>query len=180
VAWALAGIGATIGIIAAVRTGHAIEHPWGVAGTVLQVVHLGAGAVWLGTLLLIMTAAYPATRKTPEAREPLLAALVHGYSPMALTAGLVTIALGLVLGWTYVGGLGPLFSSTYGRTLLVKAALLGGVAATGAYNWRRVRHALGAAPGSSRLRRSAAAELMFGTLLLAVTAVLVALPAPEL
>jgi putative copper export protein len=99
---------------------------------------------------------------------------------MALTAGLGTIGLGLLLGWTYVGGIGPLFSTTYGRTLLVKVALLSGVAATGAWNWRRVRPALGAAPGSSRLRRSAIVELAFGTLLLAVTAVLVALPAPEI
>ena len=130
--------------------------------------------------LLIVAAAYPARRQWPDDRAPLLAALVQGYSPMALTAGLVTIGLGLLLGWTYVGGFGPLFSSTYGRTLLVKVLLLGGVAATGAWNWRRVRPALGAAPGAARLRRSATIELVFGTLLLAVTAVLVALPAPEL
>lgn len=178
--WLLAGIGAAVSIVAAVRTGHAIEHPWGTAGTILQVVHLGAGAAWLGTLLHIAGAAYPVLRERPEDREPLLAALVNGYSPLALGAGLTTIALGLVLGWSYVGGIGPLFSSVYGRTLLVKVALLGGVAATGAWNWRRVRPALGAAPGSSRLRRSATVELILGTLLLAVTAVLVALPAPEL
>ena len=179
-AWGIAAIGAALSVYAAVRTGHAIEHPWGALGTALQLAHLGAGAVWLGTLLLIVAAAYPALRQRPDDREPLLAALVQGYSPMALTAGLVTIGLGLLLGWTYVGGFGPLFSSTYGRTLLVKVLLLGGVAATGAWNWRRVRPALGAAPGAARLRRSATIELVFGTLLLAVTAVLVALPAPEL
>lgn len=179
-AWVIAAIGALASIGAAVRTGHAIEHPWGAVGTAMQVVHLGAGAVWLGTLLVITTVAYPATRRLPDDRERLLAALVRRYSPMALTAGLATIALGLLLGWTYVGGLDPLVSSAYGRALLVKAGLLGGVAATGAWNWRRVRPALGAAPGSVRLRRSATAELVLGTLLLAVTAVLVALPAPEL
>lgn len=178
--WLAAGIGAAVSIFAAVRTGHAIEHPWGVAGTILQVVHLGAGAAWLGTLLFIMGAAYPALRERPDEREHLLSRLVNGYSPLALGAGLTTIALGLLLGWTYVGGIEPLFSSAYGRTLLVKVALLAGVAATGAWNWRRVRPALGAAPGASRLRRSATVELVFGTLLLAVTAVLVALPAPEL
>jgi copper transport protein len=178
--WGLAAIGTGVSVYAAVRTGHAIEHPWGALGTALQVAHLGSGAIWLGTLLLIVTAAYPALRQRRDDREPLLAALIQAYSPMALTAGIVTIALGLLLGWTYVGGFGPLFSSTYGRTLLVKVLLLGGVAATGAWNWRRVRPALGAAPGAARLRRSATIELVFGTLLLAVTAVLVALPAPEL
>ena len=178
--WLLAAIGASVSIVAAVRTGHAIEHPWGTTGTLLQVLHLGAGAVWLGTLLLIVGAAYPVLRGRPDEREAHLAALVNGYSPMALAGGLTTIAIGLLLGWTYVGGFGPLFSSAYGRTLLVKVALLVGVAATGAWNWRRVRPALGAAPGAARLRRSATVELVFGTLLLAVTAVLVALPAPEL
>ena len=178
--WLLAGIGAAISIVAAVRTGHAIEHPWGTTGTVLQVLHLGAGAIWLGSLLHIVGAAYPVLRGRPDEREAHLAALVSGFSPLALAGGLGTIAIGLVLGWTYVGGLGALFSSDYGRTLLVKVALLAGVAATGAWNWRRVRPALGAAPGAERLRRSATVELVFGTLLLAVTAVLVALPAPEL
>lgn len=179
-AWALAGVGASISIFAAVRTGHAIEHPWGALGTALQFLHLGAGALWLGTLLLLVATAYPATRNRAEEREWLLALLVQAYSPIALTAGLVTIGLGLLLGWNYVGGFGPLFSSAYGRALLVKVALLFGVAAAGAWNWRRVRPALGAPPGSARLRRSAIAELVLGTLLLAVTAVLVALPAPEL
>ncbi|HEU4830162.1 MAG TPA: CopD family protein [Gemmatimonadales bacterium] len=179
-AWLVAGIGAAVSIFAAVRTGHAIEHPWGALGTALQFLHLGAGAIWLGTLLLLVMVAYPATRNRAEEREWLLASLVHAYSPMALVAGIVTIALGLLLGWNYVGGFGPLFSSTYGRALLVKVALLLGVAAAGAWNWRRVRPALGAPPGSARLRRSATAELVLGTLLLAVTAVLVALPAPEL
>ncbi len=178
--WLLAGIGAALSIYAAVRTGHAIEHPWGTTGTVLQVLHLGAGAVWLGTLLHIVGAAYPVLRRRPDEQEAHLAVLVNGFSPLALAGGIGTIAIGLVLGWTYVGGIEPLFSSAYGRTLLVKVALLAGVAATGAWNWRRVRPALGAAPGGARLRRSATVELVFGTLLLAVTAVLVALPAPEL
>ena len=178
--WLMAAVGAALSVFAAVRTGHAIEHPWETTGTILQVMHVGAGAAWLGTLLFILGAAYPVLRERPEEREPQLAAIVNGYSRMALVCGLATIGLGLLLGWTYVGGIAPLFSSAYGRTLLVKVALLAGVAAAGAWNWRRVRPALGAAPGASRLRRSATVELVFGTLLLAVTAVLVALPAPEI
>ena len=179
-AWAVAAGGAVLSAGAASLTGHAIEHPWGALGTGMQMLHVAAGATWLGSLLLIVAVAYPGTRGRPEERESLLAALVGAYSPMALTAGITTIALGLLLGWNYVGGFGPLFGTAYGRTLLVKVALLGGVAAAGAWNWRRVRPTLGAAPGASRLRRSATAELLLGTLLLAVTAVLVALPAPEL
>ncbi|HEU5050718.1 MAG TPA: CopD family protein, partial [Gemmatimonadales bacterium] len=74
----------------------------------------------------------------------------------------------------------PLFATGYGRVLLVKIGLLAGVAALGAWNWRRVRPALGSAPGAGRLRMSATAELVLGTLLLGATAILVALPAPAL
>ncbi|HEX6644552.1 MAG TPA: CopD family protein [Gemmatimonadales bacterium] len=178
--WTLGGLGALGSIVTASLTGHAIEHPWGIAGTALQVTHLGAGSVWLGTLLLLVSVAYPVTRSRGGEREEIVAALVNAYSPVALTAGLVAIGLGLLLGWQYTGGVEAIIGTTYGRALLVKAALLGAVALIGAWNWRRVRPALGAAPGSARLFRSAAAELTFGTLLLAVTAVLVALPAPAL
>lgn len=71
-----------------------------------------------------------------------------------------------------------LWQSRYGRTLLLKLAVLAGVAATGFYNWRRVRPALGDELGTARLRRSSAIELPIGLAVLLVTAVLVATPPP--
>ena len=179
--WAalLAGIASAV---AATFTGHAVEHPWGAtAGVALTSIHFLAGAVWLGTLAAMMLTIFGrGGEPAGEGRETLVAAAVHRYSPVALTAGAVTIAAGLLAGWTYVGSLQALFSTDYGRMLLVKLALVGCVAAVGAWNWRRLRPALGAAPGAARLRRSATAELLFGTLLLVATAVLVALPAPAI
>ncbi len=175
--WALAWLGASVAIGASPLTGHATEHPWGPAlGSVLQGTHLLAGAVWLGTLAAVVSVAYPAVAGD-ERRERILAGIVHSYSPVALTGGLVAIAAGVVLAIAYVDSFGALFGTAYGRALLLKVLPLVGVAATGAYNWRRVRPAMGAEPGAARLRRSATAELTFGTLLLATTAVLVALPA---
>lgn len=178
--WPVATLGALGSAVAAPLTGHALEHPWGRLGTALQVVHVGFGGLWLGTLLILAATAYPATRGMPDERETALAALVGRYSPIALTAGIITIGVGLLLGWTYLGGIAPLFATGYGRVLLVKIGLLAGVAALGAWNWRRVRPALGSAPGAGRLRMSATAELVLGTLLLGATAILVALPAPAL
>jgi putative copper export protein len=60
----------------------------------------------------------------------------------------------------------------------VKLCCLGGVAALGAYNWRVVQPKLEAGAGDDLLRRSAWTELALGAVLLIVTAVLVALPAP--
>ena len=71
------------------------------------------------------------------------------------------------------------WESAYGRTLLLKLALLSAVFGTGAYNWLRVRPALGSEVAAGRLRRSAALELAVGVVVLAVTAVLVATATPS-
>lgn len=80
--------------------------------------------------------------------------------------------------WLRTQALSALWESGYGRTLLLKLALLSVVFATGAYSWLRVRPALGSTAAAGRLRRSATLELAAGVLVLAVTAVLVATPPP--
>jgi copper transport protein len=180
--WGVAGLGGLGAVLASPLTGHAIENPWGPRiGIALQGAHLLGGAVWLGTLFVLVATAYGATRHNRSSRrEQVVAALVDGYSPMALIGALAAMGAGLMLAFAYMGSIAELWSTTYGRALVLKVAILGGVAALGAYNWRRVRPALGSAPGAGRLRRSATVELVLGTLLLAITAVLVALPAPGL
>lgn len=183
-AWGLAALAATCAVVAAALTGHALEHPWGaVTGVGLHTAHLLGGSVWLGTLFVLLFSAWPAMRRAGRG-EATLASLVNAYSPLALAGAGTAMIAGLLLGYAYVGSIGAIFGSGYGRALLVKLALLGGVAALGVYNWRRVRPALGAVSaegaGAHRLSMSATAELFLGTLLLAVTAVLVSLPAPGL
>jgi len=71
-------------------------------------------------------------------------------------------------------------TTSYGRTLLIKLAVVLLLVIVGAFNWRRVRPTLatGGTAASARLRHSATLELALGVLVLAVTAVLVALPTP--
>jgi putative copper export protein len=104
---------------------------------------------------------------------------VNAYSPWALAFAATVVVTGAASAWLHLDAPAALWSTAYGRTLLVKLALLAPVLALGAYNWRRVRPALHDAAGVARLRRSAAAELAIGALVLAVTAVLVATP-PDL
>ncbi len=178
--WSLALLGAAGAALAMPLTGHAVESRLGsAAGVVLQGLHLLCGGLWLGTLFVLITVTFAATRGRPDARERAAAAVVHAYSPLALTGAAVAIGIGLVLAWVMLGSLSLLWTTSYGIALLCKLALLSGVAALGAWNWRRVRPALGAAPGARRLRLSATAELVIGALLLGVTAVLVALPSPR-
>ena len=80
----------------------------------------------------------------------------------------------------HVGSWAAFTDTAYGRTLLVKLAMVVLLALVGAWNWRRVRPALASDDpvAGARLRRSATLELLFTLLVLAATAVLVALPTP--
>lgn len=178
--WFLAVLGVVATIWTLPLTGHAIENPWGESvGIGLQGLHVAGGALWLGTLAVMLGVVYPGLRGRDD-REPVLARLVHGYSPLALTGAGTAVVAGVLLAWNDVASWSALWNSVYGRALLVKLAVLSGVLVLGFYNWRRVRPALGAEPGARRLARSASVELVIGTILLAVTAVLVELPAPGL
>jgi putative copper export protein len=170
----------TVGL--APLTGHATENPWGFkVGLLLHSLHQLGGGVWIGTLLLVIAAGYGGSRHMPDAeRHPFIATLVHAYSPVALVGVSTAVLAGLIMALGYLDPLSTLWSTGYGRMLIVKVALMGGTAAIGAYNWRLVRPRLGEEASSRRLYRSATLELILGSLLLAATSVLVALPAPAL
>lgn len=173
---AVASAGAILVAIAAPFTGHAVALPEaGRLGPALDALHFAAGGVWLGTLgTIVLVALGPAGRLGATRVRDVIAA----FSPVALVAGAVVSAAGLVLAWRYLGGLAALWSTGYGRTLLVKLGAVAAVAALGAYNWRVVLPRLRRDGDPALVRRTARFEALLGLLLLAITAVLVALPAP--
>lgn len=166
---------AAVGLaLAGPLVGHAVGLPAaGALGYPATVIHLGTGAIWLGTLGIIAVAAL--RRPGPNPVPP--AALIGAFSPIALVSGLAAMAAGSVVGWRYLGGLDALWTTDYGRTLLIKIATLVAVAAIGGYNWRVVLPRLRAGRAAP-IGRTAAVEIGIGIVLLAVTAVLVSLGAP--
>ncbi len=181
---ALAGTAVLAVVGSTPLTGHASEHPWGPGfGVGLHALHLLGGGLWLGTLAALAVAALPlvaGASGAPPRDHAALARLVGTFSPVALAGAGLAVGAGVALGWAYVGSLAALTATAYGRALLVKSALLLLTMALGGWNWRRVSPTLGRAEGSARLRGSVTAELGVGLLLVATTAVLVALPAPGL
>ena len=179
--WVMAVAGASAVALAAPLTGHAIAaEPAGRWGYPLEVLHVLGSGMWLGTLTVVVTAGFAATRDMGEdSRARRIAAMVRAFSPIALAGAATTILAGLILAFRYLGGsLAALWTTGYGRTLLLKLALLTAVMGFGAYNWRVQGRRLGDPAAPARIRRSSFLELILGTILLAVTALLVSMPLP--
>ncbi|HYR10237.1 MAG TPA: copper resistance protein CopC [Longimicrobium sp.] len=178
--WLLAGLGALALASAPALSGHAAATPQlGALAILADALHVLAAGGWIGGLLVLVAAGVPAAmRLEREERGPAVAALVNAFSPTALAfAGALTLT-GLSAAWLHMGSIPALWESGYGRTLLVKLGVLSGVFATGAYNWLKVKPALGDELGATRLCRSARVEIAIGALVLLVTAVLVATSPP--
>jgi copper transport protein len=178
--WATATAGAVMLAFAPALGGHALATPRVPAVAVLlDGAHVLGAAAWLGSLLALVVAGVPATRAAPSDRGRRVADLVMTFSPAALAAAALVLVTGVISAWLHVGSLDALWSTTYGRTLLIKFALLVCVAGAGAYNWRRIRPSLGDAGSATRIQRTAGVELALGAAVVIVTAVLIGLPPPR-
>jgi putative copper export protein/methionine-rich copper-binding protein CopC len=178
--WRLASIAIVALAVTPALSGHAASTPdrttLAIVADVLHVI--GAGG-WLGGLLLVLAAGLPAALRLPDdERWASVADLFNAFSPTALFFAGMVASTGVFAAWLHVQEVSALWQSSYGQTLLVKLAVLSVVALTGAYNWLRVKPALGTAAGTARIQRSARAELLVAVLVIIVTAALVATPPP--
>ena len=180
--WRIAAAAAVGLAFVPAMSGHAIADRTFAPFTVLfDGAHVLAAGMWLGTLLVMLVVGVPvALRAASGGRAESLAAMVNAFSPLALTSAGVLVFSGVVAARVHVGSWAAFTDTTYGRTLLIKLAIVVLLVLVGAFNWRRVRPSLVSpdSGASDRLRRSATLELVLATLVLAVTAVLVALPTP--
>lgn len=178
--WGVGVVAALLLAIAPALSGHAAASesaPFLVASE--DAVHVLAAGSWLGTLAYILLAATRLAARSPEEhRAQTLAALVRRFSPIALICASVLVLTGVLSAVTHLGAVADLWTTSYGRTLSIKVAVVLLVLGAGAYNWQRVRPALGTAASALRLQRSAALELLLAMVVLGLTAVLVALPTP--
>lgn len=177
--WILVGVAAIALIVTPGLSGHAAAvaslTALAVASDAAHV--LGVG-LWLGTLLVVLAVGIPLARREREAGRA-LEGLVSAFSPLALIMGGLVVGTGVIASLFHLSAVSDLWSTGYGRVLAAKVALVGIVLIMGALNWRRIGPAVGQSGGDRALMRSATAELAITVVIIAVTAVLVAMPLPD-
>ncbi len=140
-----------------------------------DVLHVTAGAVWLGGLLGLVL-----TMRALAGREVLAALTLARFSTLAGGVLLAVAASGSFLAWRIVGSWTGLVETAYGWLLLTKIAIALVVAGVGGWNRWRVLPAVRAAAGFGDRERAAVAvtrtvrvEAVLLIVLLGVTGVLV-------
>ena len=150
-------------------TGHPSASPVAGVSVVVDAIHLASMAVWLGGLVMLMAFLLP------RADERELGAILPIWSRWAATAVAALVLAGTTQALIEVGSFDGLFTSTYGRLILTKVALVVVVVGVAAYARRLVRSRTAeAAPRT--LRRTVFAELGITAVILGVTAALVQIP----
>jgi copper transport protein len=169
---ALLGAGAAGTMLVHVASGHSV----GPLNIFVQWVHLLAVGVWVGGFLWLVLG----IRALPGSDEGEQIDAVRRFSLMATVAlGLVGVT-GLTRAVVEVGSWKGLYDTSFGRTLLVKSALVLGLVGIGAAN--RFRIVPGLRAGRAKLRTLGAtvrAELVVAVPILVAAALLSELPPAE-
>ena len=177
VGWWLTAVGVGAVAITLPVTGHAMSHaaattlPW-----MLQVAHVLAGGLWLGTLATLIVAIAP--ERQSMGKDVATASLIEAFSPVAVGAVTVVVVTGAATAVVYLDHWSQLWRTIYGQVIVAKVILMLATGAVGAYNWRFLKPRITTLKISNLLVRSSVAELTLGGLLLVVTAILVHLPMP--
>lgn len=172
--WTLAAIGVLFTVLQPLYGGR-------LSGKV-NAVHVLAASTWIGTLLVLTIVGIHGVMRSSTAgpqRALLVSDLVNSFSPLALTAATILVVTGATTAWLHLKRISALWTTSYGIALLVKLVFVAMVVVLGAWNWKRVRPALGGEGSEDTIRRSATMELTFASLVLIATAVLVTLPSPK-
>ena len=159
-----------VGVILLITAGHASAVP-GFAPILAGVVHVAAVGIWLGgvagLLLLLLRPAWISGSMPPPMRT-----VVPRFSALALASIGLVVATGAYSVWVQTGSILPI-GTEYGRTLIVKSALVLGALSIGALNYfdgGRMRRWLDGFP--TRLK----VEVMLGAAVLVMSAALATTP----
>ena len=181
------GGGPALALAAISWGGHASAGGDATANIVIDLLHSGATAAWIGGLLGLAVLVTPAVARLGEGdRVRLAASVVVRFSALAMVAVAVLVVTGVYRALAEIP-VGDLIDTGYGRALLVKLGIFAVMLVGGAYNRmivhpRLERAALGLEATDrgavAALRVSIRVELAMAAALLIAVALLVSLPPP--
>jgi len=165
----ISGLAAAAALLADVGASHAAAGALPILSVAIQWVHVAAVGMWLGGLAGLLLA----TRRKPG---PETAAVVKRFSYVG-TAGISIVAgSGLIRAIQEVGTIDQLLATDFGRFVIVKTGLLGGLGLLGAFN-----HFVNVPAAGRRLRGlrlAGSTEILVGATVLLFSASLVNLAPP--
>jgi len=177
---ATAGVAGVALLVTPGLAGHAGTTEPAALNVATDAAHLLGVSAWIGGLVVLLTAAFPAVRAAGDHATATMAPVVARFSDLAVIAVAVIVATGAYAGWIQVRALRALTGAPYGVVLLTKLAVFVPLLVLGAVNNRwakpRIERAARNEPGGAPIavfRRLLAGEVALAVVVLALTAVLV-------
>ena len=134
--------------------------------------HVWAAGGWIGGLAVVLYLEWR-WRRDPGPNTSLFPELVPAFSRVAMVCVGALVVTGSFAAWMQLADVGALFTTGYGRTLLLKLGFVAVVLGLGGLNFRVLTPQLGIEEGNTNMRRAAAVELLVAQIVLLITAVLV-------
>jgi methionine-rich copper-binding protein CopC/putative copper export protein len=180
VGWIIAGVGVAAIATSEALTGHAGASQQRLALAVaVDVAHLLGAGGWIGGLTVLMFAGVPALRGLSDDEGPKAgSSLIRAYHHATVDSVTVVVITALFAAWMRLGTISALWTSTYGRILMIKIALVLMLLGFGWFHWRMAVTPEWDADTKFRFQRSAMIELLVGAIVVAVTAVLISTSLP--
>lgn len=170
-AWLIASVAAAALAFAPALAGHAgASARFQGAMIFTDFLHVAGAASWLGNLTCVMLIGVPIILAAGgDDRWPRISALVNTFSPIALASATLVVISGVLAAAIHLGSVSALWSTNYGRVLVLKLAMVLVTLLIGAYNFRRVQPHLTREHGAAQLRRSATFELGAAAIVIVIT-----------
>lgn len=178
--WVTAAVGLVAVAVSEALTGHSGTLPHAAAAIAADVAHLLGAGGWLGGLTAVLLCGLPSIRRLDEPRlNDAGASLVRAYHGSAMECVAVVVVSAIIAAWLRFPSVSALWTTPYGLALVRKVIFVLVVLGFGFYHWRRVVIPTWTSHTLSRFRRTAVAELLFGAVVVALTAYLIAQPLPR-
>lgn len=160
--WRVIALLLSIGIVATLSlSGHPIVQNPAPLSVAIDIVHLLAVSIWIGGIVML-TIGF----QSWNTENGIF--LVRRFSNIVIWAVLVIVITGVVQAWVIMGGFGTIFSTIYGRTLLVKSTAVVVLVSLGALSRSTLKR-----NGPASVKRVVGIEMIIGLIVIAITSLLV-------